>query len=55
MKLNINQGSTLRGIVRLVSAVALVYASYKQDIEMIGEIVALEKTINGYLGVTRDG
>lgn len=52
MNITFTQGSTKRGIVRLLSCIGLIYASYKSDTAMIGAIAAAASAANGILGIT---
>jgi hypothetical protein len=52
MNINVKEGSTQRGIVRVAACVALVYATLKGDTVMIGSIVAAQSAANGILGIS---
>lgn len=46
-----SKGTTQRGAVRLVAAVAIAWAGWHGDMQQIAGILAAEKAWNGWLGV----
>lgn len=47
-----SQGTTRRGVVRLIAGVAIAWAGWHGNIEQIAGILAAEKVFNGWLGIT---